>query len=541
MVLRSAGAIAPLWTLPSLAAIVRTSGRASTPNILARLHGDRTAVIDDEGELSYRDLARFSNAAVNALRVLPDSGRQPAVGLMCRNSRYAVYAMFGALGAGAKLALLNSDLGPKQLAEVCRREQLDAVVCDEDFVDRFALVHDDVKLLIAGPGDATSGRDFAALLRRTSSSSPPTPKRNAAIVILTSGSTGMPKGVLREPGRQKPTLTTLGGFLQKIPLRRTDRILLAPPMFHGWGLMVLTAGLMTGATVVVQREFDEGRAVDALVAHRCTALIAVPTMLRRLIALGPEQLDRIDRSQLRLIASGGARLDTTLVDDILGSFGPVLHNLYGTTEAAYITIATPEDLTDKPSCAGRAPIGVEVAIVRSGRRRAAGEVGQIYARTGSQMASYTDDAGKPTFEGMIATGDTGWLDRTGRLFIDGRADNMIVSGGENVFPEEVELVLSRMDGIADAVVVAVADQDFGQRLRAFIVAQGPTPPAEDAIRSYIAHELSRSRVPRDVIFVGAIPRSATGKVTRSVLDELAATAGLEDSSAPGSAAPISAR
>ncbi len=243
-------------------------------------------------------------------------------------------------------------------------------------------------------------------------------------------------------------------------------------------------------------------------------------MLKRLLALGPQRLAAIDRSHLRIIASGGAKLDTALVDDVLRQFGPVLHNLYGASETSFITIATPEDLMAEPSCAGRPPIGVRLAIVRDGKSVAPGEPGEIYVSTGGQMSGYSDGQAKAMLGGLISTGDIGRLDPEGRLFVLGRADGMVVSGGENVFPEEVELALCARPDVLDAKVVPIDDPDFGQRLRAFVVPVADTSPEVAELKSYLAAELSRSRVPRDFVFVPEIPRTATGKVTQVSLDEL---------------------
>ena len=520
-ILRQAGLIARAAALPEIVKIGRSSGPASIGAVLSRLHGERTALIDAEGPMTYRALGAAVNSAINGLRDLCEVPGRPTIAIMCRNGRHALIGALGAIGTGAKLVFLNTDLGAKQLAAVCQNEAVDVVIFDPEFTERLQSVHQEVIRLVTVTGSSPAD-SLASLVARSGAHAPARPTHSPAIVILTSGSSGTPKGALREPGGERGSLTPLAGFVEKIPLRGSDRIFVGPPMFHGWGLIVVVTGLLSGATLILEDRFNPERAVEKIVAHRCTALIAVPTMLTRLIALGPDRLAAVDRSQLRIIASGGAKLDPGLVVSILRQFGPVLHNLYGASEASFITIATPEDLIAEPSCAGCPPIGVKVAIVRDGQALPSGETGEIYARTGAQMSSYTSGETKPTLRGMIATGDTGWIDPAGRLFVSGRSDGMIVSGGENVFPEEVELALSGHPGVLDAKVVAVADPDFGQRLRAFIVASCDPPPAERDLKEHIATELSRSRVPRDLIYVDEIPRTATGKVTRQILDELEA-------------------
>jgi len=318
------------------------------------------------------------------------------------------------------------------------------------------------------------------------------------------------------------------GFVSKIAVRGSDRVLMSAPAFHGWGLLATMVCLLTGATVVMDRRFKAPNSLELLIEHRCTAAMMVPTMLRRLMDQGADELSRVDRSMLRMIASGGAKLDESLVLSVQKQFGHVLHNLYGATEASYITIATPEDLAVRPTTAGRAPLGVEVAIISGGVRVPAGQSGQIYVRSGSQISKYTNGASKETLDGMLNTGDTGRIDSAGRLFVEGRSDGMIISGGENVFPEEVELALGRHRDIVDAAVVAVADADFGQRLRAFVVPRDGATITEADVKTYVGTELSRSRVPRDVFLVPELPRGAQGKVTKLTLDALVAARSTPD-------------
>lgn len=356
---------------------------------------------------------------------------------------------------------------------------------------------------------------MAQLIADASPHTPRKPAHDTEIIILTSGSSGTPRGAARA-GSTSRMMSTFAGFLQKVPLTRGDVIYLAPPAFHGWGLICTLSGLLLGATLVFDGRFRAERAVVSMHAHGATVLVAVPTMLRRLTALPDDQLTPL-AGWLRIIGSGGARLAPELVVDVQNRFGRVLHNLYGATEVSYITIATPEDLADDPTCAGSAPLGVTVAIITDGRPAAPGEVGEICVRTGAQMKSYTDGSTKESVNGLVRTGDTGYLDERGRLFIRGRADGMIVSGGENVFPEDVELTLARHPKVNDAVVFTVADKDFGERISAVVAVDDESLVSTADLKDFVATELSRSCVPRDIHLVPDIPRTATGKVTRAVL------------------------
>jgi fatty-acyl-CoA synthase len=367
--------------------------------------------------------------------------------------------------------------------------------------------------------DPAGHATMAALIEAAAPSAPRRPRHRAELVILTSGSTGTPKGASRGSGGGM-SMATLAGLLDRIPLCRSDRIMLSPPAFHGWGLIVSILALAMGATLVLHRRFDAATCTARMIEYRCTALIAVPTMLHRMMRLDEADLAPL-RGRLRIVASGGARLEPEVVQTIQQRLGPVLHNFYGSTETSYISIATPADLAQNVRCAGRPALGVRVMIANDGREVPQGESGEIFVSTSSQITQYTDGRSRPTLHGMQSTGDVGRLDAAGRLYVEGRADGMIVSGGENVFPEEVELTLLRHPDVIDAKVIATHDDEFGQMLTALVVSTGDQID-EPALRSHVSAELSRSWVPRRFVGVEEIPRTATGKVTQGTLDRLLA-------------------
>ncbi|WP_418002855.1 AMP-binding protein [Mycobacterium sp. PDNC021] len=518
-ILYRSGAVPRLRSWPGLIKIARRAGAAAVGPAFAHIHGDKIAIIDAAGSVTYRELGEAVTALTCGLGALVRKDGQETIGVMCRNSRYALLATFAGVGLGAKLVFLNTDMGARQLAEVCRREGVRIVVRDDEFQSACALLDDGIVQIDAWSEQKHAGLTIDTIVERSRGRTPARPEFRPDVIILTSGSTGLPKGASR--GDSRPSLTTLGGFLQKIPVSGADRVFCGPPIFHGWGAIIALASLMCGATLVFDRRFDAQRAVNAVVDHQCTALMAVPTMLKRIVALDSSELARIDRSRLRVIGSGGAKLDTSLVNTVMATFGPVLHNLYGATEASYITIATPDDLLAEPACAGRPPLGVEVAIVRDGHKAPPGKLGEIYVRSGGQMAAYTSGETKKYYRGMLQTGDTGRVDAEGRLFVEGRSDGMIVSGGENVFPEQVEAVLGHIPHIRDVKVVPVQDADFGQRLRAYIVMDTTAELDVAGLKEHVARELSRPSVPRDFVVVADLPRGATGKVTSQTLAELA--------------------
>ncbi|WP_418002814.1 AMP-binding protein [Mycobacterium sp. PDNC021] len=480
------------------------------------------AIIDPEGSLTYRELGALCSAATTGLRLTLPPGDRPVIAIMTRNSRHTFIALMSAIGVGAKVIAMNTDMSGKQINEVCTREGVQLLIHDEVFAKRLHGLDPGVRRMIAArstSGDAHD--DLAGLIARAPAGRPKRPQHAPQLVILTSGSTGAPKGSSRSGGnRQRPSIAGGAGFFEKIPFRPDDVVYLAPPVYHGWGAICACSALALGATLVLRPGFDAGNAVDLIAKHRCTVLIMVPTMIRRLLALGHEALRPIDHKAIRIIGSGGARLEGSLVEAVREEFGSVLHNLYGATEAAFISIATPCDLIADPESAGSPPTGVTVKIYSGGAEAGVGEVGDIYVGSFLTSPEYTDGRRKETRGELLKTGDTGCVNEFGRLFVIGRSDGMIVSGGENVYPEEVEGTLLAHPDIKDAKVIPVADDDFGQRLKAYVVLARDPGPSTDEIKTYVSQELSRSRVPRDIIYIADLKRTGTGKVTRSTLDEL---------------------
>jgi fatty-acyl-CoA synthase len=244
-------------------------------------------------------------------------------------------------------------------------------------------------------------------------------------------------------------------------------------------------------------------------------------MMQRILELPAETRGKYDTSSLRVVAASGSALPGDLATNWMDEFGETLYNLYGSTEVAWATIATPEDMRAAPGTAGRAPRGTVVRLYDDhGREVAPGETGRIFVGNNMLFEGYTGGGSKDLIDGLMATGDVGRMDDAGRLFVEGRDDEMIVSGGENLFPAEVEDLLSRHDGVADVAAIGVSDEKFGQRLRAFVVAKEGKSPSEDELKAYVKSNLASFKVPREVWFLDELPRNATGKVLKRELKEI---------------------
>ena len=478
-------------------------------------HPEAISLIDELGSLSFEEVNRRTNALAHALA---DAGLNEGdgVGIMCRNHRGFVEATVACSKLGAHALFLNTAFAGPQLTEVCEREGPAAIIYDEEFTGLLSGAFEGRRRFLAW-SDANADRvpTLEALIAAGDRSDVIPPDKKGRLVILTSGTTGAPKGANR---RQPESLDPIASLLSKIPLRARERTLIAAPLFHSWGLAHLILGIGLSSTLVLRRRFDPEDTLSAVDQYGCTALVVVPVMLQRILELGPKVVGRYDTAALRVIAASGSALPGELATNVMDTFGDVLYNLYGSTEVAWATIATPADLRAAPGTAGRPPRGTVVRLFDAmDREVGAGETGRIFV--GSEMAfeGYTGGGGKAKIEGLMSSGDVGHFDADGRLFIDGRDDEMIVSGGENVFPREVEDLVAGLDGVDEVAMIGVPDDDFGQRLRAFVVVSAGATVSEADVKEHVKANLARFKVPRDVIFLDALPRNATGKILKREL------------------------
>ena len=292
--------------------------------------------------------------------------------------------------------------------------------------------------------------------------------------------------------------------------------MLAAPLFHAWGFAQWALGISLASTIVLKRKFDEEGTLSLTAQHRCQALVVVPVMIQRILELPDEVLDRYDLSAVKAVPVSGSALPGGVSNRWMDHFGENLYNLYGSTEVAWATIATPRDLREAPGTAGRPPRGSVVKIYgEDGKPLPTGETGRIFVGNDVQFEGYTGGGSKDELDGLLSSGDVGHFDSSGRLFIDGRDDDMIVSGGENVFPAEVEDLLHGHEAIVEAAVFGVDDDQYGQRLKAVIVKRGEI--TEDEVRAYVKANLAGYKQPRDVEFVDELPRTSTGKVLKREL------------------------
>ena len=489
---------------------------AGAVRIAARRDPSRFALVDDLGALTFHQVDQRSNALARAWLQEGMSSRD-VVGVLCRNHRGFLDAMLAAAKLGARAVLLNTGFAGRQLADVAAREGVTALVYDQDFAPITWTLPSQIRRYLAWitmPG-AMDAPSLERLIVYSDDAPLPPPEASGEMVLLTSGTSGTPKGA----PRQVRSAFASAEFLHRLPYRRNEATYIAAPVFHGIGMSQFILTLALASTTVLSRRFDPSATLAAIERNHCTGVVLVPTMLQRILDLGDSVLSLYDTSSLRILLTSGSALPPDLGNRATRAFGEVIYNLYGSTEVAVATIATPKDWRRAPGTVGTSPVGCRVRLYGPHGTPVTlpHERGRVFVSSGLKFGGYTGGDSKEEIDGMMSTGDIGHFDERGLLFIDGRADDMIISGGENVYPAEVENLLIAHPGIWDAAVVGVPDRDYGQRLRAYVVPAPSSAPYPDEIKAYVRHHLARYKVPRDIEYVDELPRNQTGKLLRRVL------------------------
>jgi fatty-acyl-CoA synthase len=519
-VLHESGIVAPLR--PDKAAkigstFLRWGASPATGAATAAIHHPHEiALIDERGPLTFERMHRRSNALARSFAEM-GIGYGDGIGIMCRNHRGFVETTLAAAKLGASALYLNTMFAGPQLVEVTRREGPKALVYDEEFAELLAGVDGGVARVVGWSDGETDEATLEQLIAAGDESDLKPPPDKPRFVVLTSGTTGTPKGAQRS---SPDGLLAIAALIDKIPFRSRETMMIAAPLFHSWGFFHFIMSLPTASTMVLRRRFDPEDTLRAVQKSRAQVLAAVPVMIQRILRLPPETLDKYDLSSLRITSLSGSALPGELAIEWMDRFGDTIYNLYGSTEVAYATVATPEDLRAAPGTAGRPPRGTVVRLYdENGREVPQGEVGRIFVGNEMSFEGYTGGGGKEIVDGLLCSGDVGHFDSAGRLFVDGRDDEMIVSGGENVFPREVEDLLSDHEAVVEVAVIGVEDDEFGQRLKAFVVVTEDGAVGEDDLRAHVKANLASYKAPREIEFIPELPRNASGKILKRELRE----------------------
>ncbi len=513
-----------------MGAAVRRVGMTATSGFAtaAQRCPDRPGLIDERGTLTWKQIDDRCDALAAALQnfsggaLSPDvaAGAAPkTIAVMCRNHRGFIEALVGSNRIGSDVLLLNTSFAGPALAEVVEREGADTVIYDEEFtaiVDRALEGRPDTTRILGWTDSADVPLTVDNLIERHAGQRPRPSERKSDIILLTSGTTGTPKGAKRSAG--SGGTGDLKAVLDRTPWRAEEPIVIVAPMFHAWGFSQLLFAALLACPIVTRRKFDPEATLALIDRYQATGLAVVPVMFDRIMDLPDEVRNRYSAKSLRFATASGSRMRPDVVIKFMDQFGDVIYNNYNATEAGMIATATPADLRAAPDTAGKPADGTEIRIVDEHFNEVpTGETGQIFVRSGTLFDGYTSGTTKDFHDGFMASGDMGYVDAQGRLFVVGRDDEMIVSGGENVYPIEVEKTLAAHEEVAEAAVLGVDDEQYGQRLVAFVVLEAGASASPDALKQHVRDNLANYKVPREITVLDELPRGSTGKILRNEL------------------------
>ena len=509
-------------------ATVRTVAKGGTgPSAIFRVHGaahpDRTAFEFEGQTLTFRDVDTRIDQLAAALRQRGFSRGDCAV-LLFKNrpESFEVSSALSRIGGAPVSVSWRSTAS--ELTYLVNHSGARAVFFEADLWPTIASARPDMPKIdarslfpVGGAIDGLMSIDTLRADRDTAAK--PTAEPEGGIIIYTSGTTGRPKGAVRRFSRGQ--LDGYAAFIGQTPMRVRDRHLCVCPLYHSTGLAFAAMSLVLGGTVVLQREFDPEQFLDAIEREDINTTTLVPTMLHRLLALPESRFARHKLTSLRAVFCGGAQLPATLASRALDRLGPVLYNFYGATETGLVTIATPEDLLAAPGTIGRALPGCDIRLFDDdGRDAPTGEVGELFVRNSTLVDGYHADADATRAsirQGYFSVGDLATRDAAGRLQIVGRKRDMVISGGVKIYPVEIEETLHDHPDVAHAAVIGVPDEEWGERLRAFVVARPGQTLSGAGLRAHCKEKLSGPKIPREWALVDALPTNSTGKVLKREL------------------------
>jgi len=530
-----------LWsfTKPGVVELVRVLASGSqNPSLIYRINARNTPSkpaivwrgrVTTWGELDER-IDRLSTGLVRR-----GIGRKKSVIMMMRNRQEFVEIGAAAARAGAAAVAISWRSTAKELAYLANHSGARGIVTEPELLPAIEQAKDELSpaflenVFVVGSEAVTSGPVRTTALDRLYEDPAPKNKsldaandEDAAVVIYTSGTTGKPKGAVRK--FPKDTMQATFRFINETPLRVDDVHLVACPLYHSTAFGFMTFSAMLGQTIVIMEEFKPEAFLQVVERHSVTTTALVPTMLHRVLELPLATRKKYDSRTLRSVFSGGAPLPAPLALDFMDAYGDILFNFYGATETGVVTLAKPADLRAAPGTIGKALPGNEIRLLGDDRREVPpGQVGELFVRNKMLVAGYHNDAAateQSMLDGFFSVGDLARCDVSGHYFIEGRKRDMVISGGVNVYPAEVEGALEQHPAVAECAVIGVPDREWGERVRAFVVKKAGTSLDEGELKAFVRERLAGAKVPRDFVFIDALPRNPTGKVLKRELRDL---------------------
>ncbi|MEO8844877.1 MAG: AMP-binding protein [Kofleriaceae bacterium] len=542
-VLRSTGLAAPIRPT-SLARFVRGARQVKRGPHLAVMfhaatHPDKEAIVEygEHGvrRMTWGELDATINRLANALHARGVTGGK-RVAVMLPNCTEYLVVQQALARLGGTAVQIGYRLKPAEIAYILENSEPNATIVHAEYLTamreaRKLAQRSDPMLSVGGestPQAAQSSHDVDDWDRALAAANPEVPPRiregdGGGVIVYTSGTTGKPKGANRS--WKKTGFESVGDMILQMQIRADDRHLVVCPLYHSAAPAFVAVMMSLGATVVLQNHFDPEQCLQIIENERITCSMMVPTMLIRMAALPTDVVAKYSTRSLRWVMSGAAPLSTEAARRFMETFGPVLWNFYGSTETGLVTLAGPGDHVTRPGTIGKAMRGNQIRLLDdAGHAVAPGQVGELYARNSTLMSGYhgnesaTNEAQR---EGFYSVGDIGRIDRDGYYYLESRKHDMVISGGVNIYPREIEDHLATHPKILEAAVVGVPDAEWGETLRAFIVLRQGEQLDEKAVVEYCREALADYKRPRKVTFLAELPRNPTGKILKRELRELA--------------------
>ena len=493
----------------------------------AQMNPDKECVIDGDRRFTWRAFDQEVNKLGHALAARGGAGGR--VACMLGNGAEYLIAQQALARIGGTAVQIGYRSKPAEIAFILGNAEPQAAVVGAVYLPAFteamAIAKQQPRVIVVGATDgAGPGERWEDATAREDGDRPPQAvgASGGGVIVYTSGTTGKPKGAARN--WKQTGLDAVADLMVQVGMHHDDRHLVACPLYHSAAPAFVAMMMSLGATCVLLQHFEPEAVLEVIAKERITSTMMVPTMLHRLAGLPDDVRRRHDTSTLRWVMSGAAPLPTETARQFQDRFGPLVWNFYGSTETGTVTLAGPRDHLTRPGTVGRALRGNQIRLLDdAGHDLPVGQIGELYVQNSMLMAGYhkNQDATTRSFkDGYFSVGDLARVDDDGFYYMESRKHDMVISGGVNIYPREIEDHLHTHPAIADVAVVGVPDPEWGETLRAFVVLRPGHALTAAEVSDYCRTHLADYKRPRQVVFLAELPRNPTGKILKRELRDL---------------------